>query len=132
MDYEMELRELMDLDSRTITDWENYQKFMLGVANNRLRSESKLQTALYMALKQLEELREESKNATIHEDDIVINSVKLNDHYKDMRGGRKIAYKEKITKERVLRALKNNNGCRALAAKELKCSTKTIYNRLKS
>ncbi|MDF2540858.1 MAG: Bacterial regulatory protein Fis family [Herbinix sp.] len=131
MDYETELRKMLDLDSRTVTDWEDYRMFMLGISHNRLNSESRLQSALYMVLKELEKVREENRKEIIY-NTVPVDGLQLDDHYEDLRKGKKIAYKEEITKERVLRALKNNNGSRVLAAKELGCSVKTIYNRLKS
>jgi transcriptional regulator with PAS, ATPase and Fis domain len=130
MNYEMELKKIMDLDSRTITDYEDYRMFRIGVDHNRLNSESKLLSALHMALKMLVESRETNKEEVKY-DTISVKDLNLEDHYDDMRSGKKIAYKARITKEKVLRALKDNNGNRALAAKELGCSEKTIYNRLK-
>jgi transcriptional regulator with PAS, ATPase and Fis domain len=130
MNYETELRKMLDLDSRTLTDWEDYRMFMLGISHNRLNSESRLQSALYMVLKELEKIKEENRKEIIY-DTVPVEGLQLDDHYENMRKGKKIAYKEKITKEKVLRALKNHNGSRALAAKELGCSVKTIYNRLR-
>ncbi len=131
MDYEEELKLILEWNGQHKIDWEDYRKFKLGLTNNKMNTESKLEGALYTLLcfiHSYEQLKEE----TGHPEKVFKKgNFKVEKHYQDMREGKKIAYKTAITKERVEEALRNNNGHRALAAKELGCSTKTIYNRLR-